>query len=273
MKNLYRKKKTLTLRLVAAFAVALIQVPIIFGVRAFFPEFYGKDPMLFTVCVIIVFSLAGLIILVKTMNPFAIVSAMIKNEKRLKSDRKFWRSNNKNVSKNSVVSAFEKGGFTPSENGDGSVTLTRNGIWRESVTVYEDAEDPGTIINAKVRNSMRASSRYDKRAIAIIFLVSGITEEDKKLSSDASAIENGCVLPVFYDKSTDLAYYMGGDTGANTPEKPLQEDIKRYLLGVENDFAPKTDDEKTDEEIEFENLDVDEIFASMKKDRKSAEKE
>ena len=81
MKNLYRKKKTLTLRLVAAFAVALIQVPIIFGVRAFFPEFYGKDPMLFTVCVIIVFSLAGLIILVKTMNPFAIVSAMIKNEK------------------------------------------------------------------------------------------------------------------------------------------------------------------------------------------------
>ena len=34
MKNLYRKKKTLTLRLVAAFAVALIQVPIIFGVRA-----------------------------------------------------------------------------------------------------------------------------------------------------------------------------------------------------------------------------------------------
>ena len=117
---------------------------------------------------------------------------------------------------------------------------------------------------------MRASSRYDKRAIALIFLVDGITDEDKKLSADASAIENGCVLPVFYDKTTDLAYYMGGDTGANSPERPLQESLKKCLLGVNGDFEPKTEADKTDEELEFEKLDVDEIFASLKANKKGA---
>ena len=204
------------------------------------------------------------------MNPFAIVEAMIKNEKRLKTDRRYWKSNNRNISVSSVAASFENGGFTATENDDGSVTLTKAGLFRLSVTVFENAESPEETIKAKVAASMRASSRYDKRAIALIFLVDGITDEDKKLSADASAIENGCVLPVFYDKTTDLAYYMGGDTGANSPERPLQESLKKYLLGVNGDFEPKTEEDKTDEELEFEKLDVDEIFASLKANKKGA---
>lgn len=270
MKNLHRKKKQLTARLCAAFAIALAQLPVIFGVRALFPDFFNKEPKLITVCIILVFTLAGLIVLAKTMNPFAIAEAMIKNEKRLKTDRKYWKSNNKNVSVQSVKASFESGGFTAAENGDGSVTLTKTGLFRQSVTVFENAESPEEIIKAKIAASARASSRYDKRAIALIFLVDGITDEYKKLSADASAIENGCVLPVFYDKNTDLAYYMGGDTGANSPERPLQESLKKYLLGVVGDFDPKTEEDKTDEELDFEKLDVDEIFASIKENKKGS---
>ena len=270
MKNLHQKKKRLTARLCLAFVIALAQLPVIFGVRALFPDFFNKEPKLITVCIILAFTLAGLIVLVKTMNPFAIVEAMIKNEKRLKTDRRYWKSNNRNISVSSVAASFENGGFTATENDDGSVTLTKAGLFRLSVTVFENAESPEETINAKVAASMRASSRYDKRAIALIFLVDGITDEDKKLSADASAIENGCVLPVFYDKTTDLAYYMGGDTGANSPERPLQESLKKYLLGVNGDFEPKTEEDKTDEELEFEKLDVDEIFASLKANKKGA---
>lgn len=270
MKNLHQKKKRLTARLCLAFVIALAQLPVIFGVRALFSDFFNKEPKLITVCIILAFTLAGLIVLVKTMNPFAIVEAMIKNEKRLKTDRRYWKSNNRNISVSSVAASFKNGGFTATENDDGSVTLTKAGLFRLSVTVFENAESPEETIKAKVAASMRASSRYDKRAIALIFLVDGITDEDKKLSADASAIENGCVLPVFYDKTTDLAYYMGGDTGANSPERPLQENLKKYLLGVNGDFEPKTEADKTDEELEFEKLDVDEIFASLKANKKGA---
>ena len=77
MKNLHQKKKRLTARLCLAFVIALAQLPVIFGVRALFPDFFNKEPKLITVCIILAFTLAGLIVLVKTMNPFAIVEAMI----------------------------------------------------------------------------------------------------------------------------------------------------------------------------------------------------
>lgn len=268
MKNLHRKKKQLTARLVIAFVIALLQLPVIFGVRALFPDFFNREPKLITVCIILAFTLAALILLVKTMNLFAVAEAMIKNEKRLKTDRKFWKSKNKNVSVSSVRDAFVRGGFSATENDDGSVCLTKSGTFRQSFTVYDNAASPEETVKEKTSACMRVSSRYDKRAIALIFLVDGITDKYKKLSADASAIENGCVLPVFYDKTTDLAYYMGGDTGAGTPERPLQESLKKYLLGVDGDFEPKTESDKTDEELEFEKLDADEIFATLKKRKK-----
>ena len=148
MKNLHQKKKRLTARLCLAFVIALAQLPVIFGVRALFPDFFNKEPKLITVCIILAFTLAGLIVLVKTMNPFAIVEAMIKNEKRLKTDRRYWKSNNRNISVSSVAASFENGGFSVSlsEVSDGTtVAIGENCRWKalntesgDEVLVYFD---------------------------------------------------------------------------------------------------------------------------------------
>lgn len=130
MKNLHQKKKRLTARLCLAFVIALAQLPVIFGVRALFPDFFNKEPKLITVCIILAFTPCGIDSSRKNDEPVCDSRSDDKNEKRLKTDRRYWKSNNRNISVSSVAASFENGGFTATENDDRKRYADKSGAFQ-----------------------------------------------------------------------------------------------------------------------------------------------
>lgn len=264
MKNLHEEKTRLSLNIVLSFVIVLLQFLVNPIIKVIDNSFFEEHAMAITVVSMFAFTLLGLLMLTKNLKKYVIAEAMIKNEIRLKSDRKSWPSKNENVTAQKLANTFKENGFSCSDNEDGYYTLSKKGNWKTVFTFIDGDRNAEDFINLKAQSLMKASSRYDKRAFAYVFVTDKVSAEDKELAADAVAIENGCILPVFYETSTNKAYYMGGDTGRNSPENALQPLIKELILNYKEDFPEKTDADKTDAEKEFERLDIKEIFTLMK---------
>lgn len=262
MKNLdkWRKKERRKLALSGLVILPFIAALVLYYC---FPTLFGDAwPTVVAVLGMLCW-LAAFIIMGKVFRRLVIIRAMTENGVRLRTDRPFFPSKRLDSSLAGIGRDFSDNGYAVTDTG-GALCAALDGNPEIRIFVQENAADAAALLTQMAQTYMRTSSRRKKRAYAVCFLVQEVTAQQLELSKDVLAIEGGCIMPVFYDCRLSRAYYMGGFTGCKSVEYSLQQALKSILLCYDGDFPEKTAEDTTQEEKEFNALDLDEIFAQMK---------
>jgi len=253
--------------LLAASVLVLLALPIgaIFLLKASFPELIEAYGMGISIALMAVCWISAFVILGVNTKKAVIIDAMVKNRKRVVTNRVSFPSERRNVTVEALRSAFKERHFTVTDLADGGFVAETSFPKHVTVTVLTLPEDPRGYL--KEFEKKHQETRYNFSSVkshAVVFLAPTVTEEHRELALDSVLLPTGCFIPVFYETLTDRAYYMGGDCGRTSPEAPVQKVLKNIVLGVKGDFPEKTEADKTAEELELEKLDLEEIFEQMK---------
>ena len=263
MKNLDKWRKRENKYLALSSLILLIPVIVLLLSYLFLPDLFGTAwPTVVTVTIMICW-LAAFIVMSKIFRKIVIIRAMAENGIRLKTDRLFYPSMRKDDSIDAIKQSFLDDGFDLCDIDNGFCAFKKSGT-ELKIFVVDGAENAQKLLQEKEVMYRRAQSRRQKRAFAFCFLTDFVSNELQELARDVIPIEGGCIMPVFYSRADKCAYYMGGFTGKNSVESYIQKALKKDLLCYEGAFPEKTVADVTDEEKEFDALDLDEIFEQMK---------
>lgn len=264
MKNLERwKKKTHRLfALVAGIAIVLSVLAVL--LYRLFPDLLGSSSAVVLSIFILLCWLGAFVVLNKIFRKIVIIHAMEQNGVRVHTDRRFFPSRRTDVNLEILKKAFLHGGYDLKEETEHSFCVYKTGFADQLFYVVDGAEDAESFLEQKEKSFFRSTAGRRKRCIAVCFLTSEISSRLEALTKDIIAIERGCIMPIAYDTTCNIAYYMGGDTGTGSVERVIQDAVKKYILDYEGPFPAKTEQDVTPEEQEYDALDLDEIFEQMK---------
>ncbi len=219
----------------------------------------NNTTMVAIICMMVFWGVV-LFLLKKHTHNMLIVDAMVKNEKRLRSDRRFYPSNRRDVTKDFLYGILAAEGFVLGEKNPCLAVKGNTGVWISD----ENTDFKQFLLERKAETDAETGYRRKNRlSYCVCFLCDSLGKEEEDLSRDVVELESGCIVPVFYDKRKNVACYMGGYTGRSSDEAPIQKVIRNIILDHPEPFAEKTEEDKTEEEKEFDQLDLDEIFGQV----------
>ena len=262
MKNLHKHKKRETLVNAAAIAIAVIPIVLMALMRIISAEFLAGKENIIAIASMIVCWGAAVYIIAKKFKENIIIEAMLKNETRLRTDRKSFPSNNKITSIDNLKTIFENSGYSVSDNTDTSFKAEL----KHKKTVIRFFAADSSHNTEEFFSEVAAEAEKDEAklpAYCACIIESRVSASDEEAAKDVKAAGSGCVMRMYYSTEENRAYYMGGFCGNNTAEKYIQDEIKRTVLGFIQDFPKKTENDITVEEKEFDSLDFEEILMQM----------
>lgn len=212
-----------------------------------FPEAFEQNAKLITVLTMILFWAIGIVLFFKNFKQLILTEALAQNELLLKGDRKSFPSASGTFDADAIRDAFEKDGFTVRDEETGFVASRQTKSFDCTVAVTSSGTLP----------AFPEPKPEPKKAVGFlkIFLCDNVSDEQKNEAKLVEGELRRSVMTVFCDRQTGLAYYNGGAFPSSSAEALSQTVILHNVL-LRDALPPKTDDDKTQDEIDLEEKDI-----------------